>query len=88
MCDTCLHRYYCEINIFRSKLLFTYSQQAKIMWTQLSDEQKQTYGEEYFEAALASLDKYTKVVSVLMCTYCSYSFWSVFSFPGKKSMVF
>lgn len=36
------------------------------MWTQLSDEQKQTYGEEYFEAALATLDKYTKVVSNFM----------------------
>lgn len=33
------------------------------MWAQLSDEQRQTYGEEYFEAALRSLDKYTKVVS-------------------------
>lgn len=32
------------------------------MWALLSDEQKQTYGEEYFEQALRSLEKYTNVV--------------------------
>lgn len=36
------------------------------MWAQLSDEQKQCYGEEYFEAALRSLDKYTKTVCFLL----------------------
>lgn len=33
------------------------------MWAQLSDEQKEAYGEDYFEQALRSLEKYTKVVS-------------------------
>lgn len=40
-----------------------YYLQAKIMWAQLSDEQKEAYGEDYFEQALRSLEKYTKVVS-------------------------
>lgn len=33
------------------------------MWSQLSAEQKNNYGEEYFEAALRSLEKYTEKVS-------------------------
>lgn len=33
------------------------------MWAQLSDEQKDCYGEEYFEASLRSLEKYTSTVS-------------------------
>lgn len=37
------------------------------MWALLSDEQKQTYGEEYFEQALRSLEKYTNVVIVKSC---------------------
>ena len=32
------------------------------MWSQLSDEQKETYGAEYFERALRSLEKYTNSV--------------------------
>ncbi|KAJ6650139.1 D-beta-hydroxybutyrate dehydrogenase, mitochondrial [Pseudolycoriella hygida] len=36
-------------------------EQARNMWALLSDEQKQTYGEEYFEQALRSLEKYTNV---------------------------
>lgn len=32
------------------------------MWAQLSEEQKQSYGEDYFENALRSLEKYTKAV--------------------------
>lgn len=35
---------------------------ARNMWALLSDEQKQTYGEDYFEQALRSLEKYTNVV--------------------------
>ncbi|XP_062561930.1 D-beta-hydroxybutyrate dehydrogenase, mitochondrial [Armigeres subalbatus] len=33
--------------------------QAKAMWEQLSDEQKSVYGEDYFETAIRSLEKYT-----------------------------
>lgn len=43
-----------------SSFFFVY--QAKIMWAQLSEEQKQSYGEDYFENALRSLEKYTKAV--------------------------
>lgn len=32
------------------------------MWNQLSVEQKQNYGEDYFERALRSLEKYTEKV--------------------------
>lgn len=32
------------------------------MWSQLSAEQKTNYGEEYFERALRSLEKYTEKV--------------------------
>lgn len=32
------------------------------MWSQLSAEQKTNYGEEYFEHALRSLEKYTEKV--------------------------
>lgn len=32
------------------------------MWEQLSAEQKQNYGEDYFERALRSLEKYTEKV--------------------------
>uniref|UniRef100_A0A336M7P3 CSON005882 protein n=1 Tax=Culicoides sonorensis TaxID=179676 RepID=A0A336M7P3_CULSO len=34
--------------------------QAKQMWKQLSEEQRHSYGEDYFEAALRSLEKYTE----------------------------
>lgn len=33
------------------------------MWNQLTDEQKEAYGEDYFESAIRSLEKYTKLVS-------------------------
>lgn len=32
------------------------------MWAQLSDEQKDAYGEDYFEKAIRSLEKYTTTV--------------------------
>lgn len=35
-------------------------EQARDMWKRLSDEQKGAYGEDYFEQALRSLEKYTK----------------------------
>jgi len=35
-------------------------EQAKGMWKQLSEEQRHSYGEDYFEAALRSLEKYTQ----------------------------
>lgn len=34
------------------------------MWNQLSAEQKQNYGEDYFERALRSLEKYTEKVQM------------------------
>lgn len=34
--------------------------QAREMWEQLMEEQRKDYGEEYFEAAMRSLEKYTK----------------------------
>lgn len=36
------------------------------MWARLSDEQRRVYGKEYFEHAIRSLEKYTKVVSFLV----------------------
>jgi len=38
-------------------------EQAKEMWAQLSAEQKKTYGEDYYEAAMSSVDKYSKEVA-------------------------
>lgn len=38
------------------------------MWKQLSEEQRHSYGEDYFEAALRSLEKYTEYVSVFITT--------------------
>uniref|UniRef100_D3TMP5 Putative dehydrogenase n=1 Tax=Glossina morsitans morsitans TaxID=37546 RepID=D3TMP5_GLOMM len=35
-------------------------EQAKEMWSKLSAEQKKTYGEDYYEAAMTSVDKYSK----------------------------
>lgn len=35
------------------------------MWNQLSVEQKQNYGEDYFERALRSLEKYTEKVCTI-----------------------
>lgn len=35
-------------------------EQARDMWKRLSDEQKGAYGEDYFEQALRSLEKYTQ----------------------------
>ncbi|XP_037917044.1 D-beta-hydroxybutyrate dehydrogenase, mitochondrial isoform X2 [Hermetia illucens] len=37
--------------------------QAKKMWAQLSDEQKKTFGEDYYEAAMTSIEKQTREVS-------------------------
>lgn len=34
--------------------------QAKQMWIQLSSEQKKTYGEDYYEAAMTSVEKYSR----------------------------
>lgn len=46
------------------------------MWKQLSEEQRHSYGEDYFEAALRSLEKFTEYVSfshvndyTLQCNY-------------------
>lgn len=33
------------------------------MWSQLTYEQKQTYGEDYYEAAMTAIEKYSKEVS-------------------------
>jgi len=33
------------------------------MWNQLSSEQKKTYGEDYYEAAMTSVEKYSRQVS-------------------------
>ncbi|XP_064537847.1 D-beta-hydroxybutyrate dehydrogenase, mitochondrial [Drosophila montana] len=35
-------------------------EQAKQMWNQLSSEQKKTYGEDYYEAAMTSVEKYSR----------------------------
>lgn len=32
------------------------------MWAQLTDEQKKTYGEDYYEAAMTSLEKHSREV--------------------------
>ena len=37
------------------------------MWSQLTAEQKKTYGEDYYEAAMTSVDKYSKEVSCFRC---------------------
>lgn len=34
------------------------------MWIQLSSEQKKTYGEDYYEAAMTSVEKYSRQVRV------------------------
>lgn len=34
--------------------------QAKFMWSSLSDEQRRSYGEDHFETAIRSLEKYTR----------------------------
>lgn len=40
------------------------------MWSQLSEEQKKSYGEDYFERALRSLEKYIdKVRSSIILTF-------------------
>lgn len=33
------------------------------MWNQLSSEQKKAYGEDYYEAAMTSVEKYSRQVS-------------------------
>lgn len=38
-------------------------QQAREMWEQLTEEQKKTYGEDYYEAAMTSMEKYHREVS-------------------------
>lgn len=53
--------------------LFITNLQAKIMWAQLSEEQKQSYGEDYFENALRSLEKYTKAVIEYSKRYTIYN---------------
>lgn len=40
------------------------------MWEQLSAEQKQNYGEDYFERALRSLEKYTEKVMIKVLHIC------------------
>lgn len=35
-------------------------EQARDMWKRLSDEQKRAYGEDYFEQAVRSLEKYAQ----------------------------
>lgn len=40
------------------------------MWKQLSEEQRHSYGEDYFEAALRSLEKYTEYVSFTYIHKC------------------
>lgn len=42
-------------------------EQARDMWKRLSDEQKGAYGEDYFEQALRSLEKYTKSPVSMKC---------------------
>ncbi|GBP69947.1 D-beta-hydroxybutyrate dehydrogenase, mitochondrial [Eumeta japonica] len=49
-------------------------EQARDMWKRLSDEQKGAYGEDYFEQALRSLEKYTKSArddyfNILICPH-------------------
>lgn len=43
-------------------IFLIYIQKARNMWSQLSAEQKSNYGEDYFETALRSLEKYTERV--------------------------
>ncbi|XP_037941536.1 D-beta-hydroxybutyrate dehydrogenase, mitochondrial-like [Teleopsis dalmanni] len=43
-------------------------EQAKEMWSQLTAEQKKTYGEDYYEAAMSSVDKYSKEVADIQPT--------------------
>lgn len=47
---------------FFNESLLIYIQKARNMWSQLSAEQKSNYGEDYFETALRSLEKYTERV--------------------------
>lgn len=49
------------INFLSIKFQFDQSK-ARNMWSQLSAEQKTNYGEDYFETALRSLEKYTEKV--------------------------
>lgn len=34
------------------------------MWNQLNDEQKKSYGEDYYEAAMTSVEKYSREVCI------------------------
>lgn len=60
-------------------------EQARDMWKRLSDEQKGAYGEDYFETALRSLEKYTKSavstknVTTLNFTIFRYGFTCILS---------
>lgn len=38
-------------------------QGAKEMWEQLTEEQKKTYGEDYYEAAMTSMEKYSREIA-------------------------
>lgn len=57
---------YSKIVLINLKKKKCFILKAKIMWSTLSDEQKHTYGEEYFERSLRSLEKYTKAVCYLL----------------------
>ena len=48
------------------------------MWALMSHEQRQTYGEEYFEQAIRSLEKYTKTVSKIIFFYSCFFFFVLF----------
>lgn len=60
-----IHRNRIAIN---GSLVSNNSNQARNMWSQLSQEQKTNYGEEYFERALRSLEKYTEKVNCCVIT--------------------
>lgn len=49
------------------------------MWSQLTAEQKANYGEEYFERALRSLEKYTEKVLVRSSLCITYNSFKCFS---------
>lgn len=38
--------------------------QAKLMWSQMTAEQKATYGEDYYEAAMSSAERYSNQVNM------------------------
>lgn len=53
------------------------------MWSQLSAEQKLNYGEDYFERALRSLEKYTeKVIVTVWFNTCQLALGVLYFFVG------